>query len=85
MSDGEAGNSSVLSTDHQLKWPHSSGYDSNLPDDLPGESDVVEQCDKEGHADEDVCGVGVGLDKRWSKSQYVISPAKRRTNRLKRY
>lgn len=33
----------------------------HLPDDFTGEPDVVEQGDKEGHADEDVCSDVCGL------------------------
>jgi len=44
-----------------------------LPDDLPGEPDVVEQSDKERHANEDISGVGVSLDKGWSVHQHAVT------------
>jgi hypothetical protein len=49
-----------------------SSPDLHLPDDLPSESDVVEQRDKERHADEDVRGVGVGLHKRRTDGQLDV-------------
>jgi hypothetical protein len=57
----------------------------HLPDDFPGEPDVVEQSDKERHADEDVSGIGVGLDKGWSGHQHEIITLRTGTDRLKRY
>lgn len=60
--------------------------DSHLPDDFPGESDVVEQRDKEGHADKDIGSVWVSLDKRGTGSRYKHkSRLTRWTDRLKRY
>ena len=49
----------------------------HLPDDFPSEPDVVEQGDKERHADEDISGVGVGLDKGWSDHQHATSRFKK--------
>jgi hypothetical protein len=60
---------SVLNVSLRTSPSCSSEY-SHLPDDFPGESDVVEQGDKEGHADKDIGGIWVGLDKRGTGSQY---------------
>jgi hypothetical protein len=57
----------------------------HLPDDFPGEPDVVEQSDKERHPNEDISGVGVGLNKGWSNRQLVIVTPRADTDRLKRY
>jgi hypothetical protein len=77
MSDGEAGDSSVLGTDRQLRINYHQEH-LHLPDDFPGEPDVVEQSDKERHPNEDVGGVGVGLDKGRSVHQHVISRLRER-------
>lgn len=69
MSHSEASNTSVFGADMSGTVPHGSNPDLHLPDDLPSESDVVEQSDKERHADEDVRGVGVGLHKRRTDGQ----------------
>ena len=69
VSDRETRDTGVFASDNQCqaegplkragRW-----IDSHLPNDFTGESDVVEQGDKEGHADEDIGSDVGGLHQR---------------------